>query len=169
MTVDADFRALRAELNAIRQELRTLKQASLPSTGSKRVASSTGQTRLFEITHPDTVSPYENATANMGIDATDPESQDFGAASFGWWGKSDSYSFLACWLNNAAFYTTSATGSRYVVEWNLNFVNYNVPIMPGRYTTTQRDALTPQTGMIIYNTTTGNFEGYKASSWATLG
>jgi hypothetical protein len=41
--------------------------------------------------------------------------------------------------------------------------------MPGRYTTAQRDALTPQTGMIIYNTTTGNFEGYKASSWATLG
>jgi hypothetical protein len=168
MTVDADFRALRAELNAIRQELRTLKQASLPSTGSKRVASSTG-TRLFEITHPDTVSPYDNATANLGMDSEDPESQDYGQASFGWWGKSDTYNFFACWLNNAAFYTTSASGSRYVVEWNLEFVNYNVPIKVVRLTTTERNALTPATGMIIYNTTTGNFEGYKASSWETLG
>jgi len=168
MTVDADIRALRSELNSVRQELRVLKKASLPSTGSKRVASGTS-TRLFEITHPDTVSPYQAATANMGMDGEDPDGNDYGQASIGWWGKSDTYNFMAFWLNNAAFYTTSSSGSRYVVEWNLNFVNYNVPIMPGRYTTTQRDALTPQTGMIIYNTTTGNFEGYKAASWATLG
>lgn len=43
--------------------------------------------------------------------------------------------------------------------------------MPPRMTTTQRDALTPALGMMIYNTTTGHFEGYIASDgprWATL-
>lgn len=36
-------------------------------------------------------------------------------------------------------------------------------------TTTQRDALTPAAGMVIYNTTTSNLEGYDGTSWVDLG
>lgn len=36
-----------------------------------------------------------------------------------------------------------------------------------RLTTTQRDALTPAAGMIIYNTTTGTFQGY-TTTWTNL-
>lgn len=37
-----------------------------------------------------------------------------------------------------------------------------------RLTTTQRDALTPSNGLIIYNTTTAKFQGYEAGAWANL-
>ncbi len=37
-----------------------------------------------------------------------------------------------------------------------------------RLTTTQRDALTPVDGMLIYNSTTNSFQGYQAGSWQNL-
>ncbi len=43
----------------------------------------------------------------------------------------------------------------------------NAPVMP-TLTTTQRNALTPSAGMIIYNSTTTAFEGYIAA-WAGIG
>ncbi len=36
-------------------------------------------------------------------------------------------------------------------------------------TTIQRDALTASTGMVIYNSTTSNFEGYDGTAWLDLG
>jgi len=41
------------------------------------------------------------------------------------------------------------------------------PLFP-RMTTTQRDALTPLNGMIIYNTTLNKFQGYEANVWGNL-
>jgi len=38
----------------------------------------------------------------------------------------------------------------------------------GSYTTTDRNTLTPQKGMIIYNTTADKFQGYQGSSWINL-
>jgi len=53
------------------------------------------------------------------------------------------------------------------------YYRFNVPsAVAAVVTTAQRDALPNKVnGMIIYNSTTGNYEGYKASSgtWATLG
>ncbi|MDY6893845.1 MAG: hypothetical protein SVO01_00280 [Thermotogota bacterium] len=40
--------------------------------------------------------------------------------------------------------------------------------IPPRLTTTQRDALTPTNGMLIYNTTTGTMQGYTSGSWSDL-
>ncbi len=37
-----------------------------------------------------------------------------------------------------------------------------------RMTSTQRDALTPVNGMILYNSTTDKFQGYQAGSWQNL-
>ncbi len=37
-----------------------------------------------------------------------------------------------------------------------------------RMTTTQRDALTAENGMLIYNTTLNKFEGYENGAWASL-
>lgn len=37
-----------------------------------------------------------------------------------------------------------------------------------QYTTTQRDALTPSNGWIIYNTTLNKFQGYENGAWANL-
>ena len=41
-------------------------------------------------------------------------------------------------------------------------------LLLNRLTTTQRDALTPTNGMIIYNTTTGKFQGYESGAWSNL-
>ena len=38
----------------------------------------------------------------------------------------------------------------------------------GSYTTTQRNALTPQNGMVIYNTTANKFQGRQNGSWINL-
>jgi hypothetical protein len=38
----------------------------------------------------------------------------------------------------------------------------------GSYTTITRDALTPQNGMVIYNTTDGKFQGRQAGVWINL-
>jgi hypothetical protein len=38
----------------------------------------------------------------------------------------------------------------------------------GSYTTTQRNALTPQNGMVIYNTTANKFQGHQNGSWINL-
>lgn len=40
--------------------------------------------------------------------------------------------------------------------------------MPPRLTTTERDALTPSNGMLIYNTTVGAFQGYASGAWINL-
>jgi hypothetical protein len=46
---------------------------------------------------------------------------------------------------------------------------FSAPIMkPGSYTTTDRDALTPSVGMMIYNTTDNKFQGYQNPSGTTL-
>ena len=37
-----------------------------------------------------------------------------------------------------------------------------------RLTTTQRDALTPTNGLMIYNTTTSKFQGYAGGAWVDL-
>jgi hypothetical protein len=40
--------------------------------------------------------------------------------------------------------------------------------VPSKLTTTQRDALTPLDGMLIYNTSTGKFQGRAAGAWVDL-
>lgn len=42
------------------------------------------------------------------------------------------------------------------------------PIRMARFTTAERDALVPQNGDIIYNTTDNKFQGYENGSWANL-
>ena len=45
----------------------------------------------------------------------------------------------------------------------------SAPVMqPGSYTSTQRDALTPAVGMMIYNTTLNKFQGYQNTGGTTL-
>lgn len=50
----------------------------------------------------------------------------------------------------------------------LDVAGTNGAFMPPRLTTTQRDALTPSEGMMIYNTTTKQFEGYEDDAWVDL-
>jgi hypothetical protein len=41
--------------------------------------------------------------------------------------------------------------------------------LPPRLTTVQRDTIaTPATGLLIYNTTAGRWEGYNGSAWVGL-
>src|SRR5690348_5364532 len=44
----------------------------------------------------------------------------------------------------------------------------NAGVRLNNLNTTQRDALTPATGMMIYNTTTSRFERYEGSSWLQI-
>jgi hypothetical protein len=41
-------------------------------------------------------------------------------------------------------------------------------VLLGRLTTTQRDALTPVNGMILYNSTDNKFQGYEDGAWVNL-
>lgn len=41
-------------------------------------------------------------------------------------------------------------------------------LLLGNMTTTERDALTPANGMIVYNTTDNKFQGYENGAWANL-
>jgi hypothetical protein len=54
-----------------------------------------------------------------------------------------------------------------------NGVSFNGTDHPGiklnGLTTAQRDALTPAAGMVVWNTTTTQFEGYDGSAWVGLG
>lgn len=38
----------------------------------------------------------------------------------------------------------------------------------GIFTTSERNALAPENGQIIYNSTTNKFQGYAAGAWADL-
>ena len=42
---------------------------------------------------------------------------------------------------------------------------FNNAVQLASMTTTQRNALTPSDGMVIYNTTTNKFQGYANSVW----
>jgi hypothetical protein len=42
------------------------------------------------------------------------------------------------------------------------------PLVMASFTTTQRGALTAANGMMIYNTTTNQFEGYENGAWISL-
>ena len=49
------------------------------------------------------------------------------------------------------------------IETNGAIISNNAPVIVGRLTTTQRDALTPAPGMVIYNTTIQKHQGYSIS------
>lgn len=50
----------------------------------------------------------------------------------------------------------------------LEIVSTTGALLPPRMTTTQRDALTPVNGMILYNSTANQLQGYVGGSWASL-
>lgn len=50
----------------------------------------------------------------------------------------------------------------------LDIKSTTAAFMPPRMTTTQRDALTASNGMMVYNTTTNQFEGYENDAWVDL-
>lgn len=47
-------------------------------------------------------------------------------------------------------------------------LDVQAPLKVQNLTTGERDALTAENGMIIYNTTTNKFQGYENGSWANL-
>lgn len=47
-------------------------------------------------------------------------------------------------------------------------IETNAMIRCANMTTTERDGFTPQNGMIMYNTTTGKFQGYQAGAWVNF-
>jgi hypothetical protein len=47
-------------------------------------------------------------------------------------------------------------------------LDVQAPLKVQNLTTAERDALTAENGMIIYNTTTNKFQGYENGSWANL-
>lgn len=51
---------------------------------------------------------------------------------------------------------------------NLKLTSTTAAFIPTRMTTTQRDALTAVTGMVVYNTTTNKLNFYAAAAWEAV-
>lgn len=54
-----------------------------------------------------------------------------------------------------------------VISANIS-TNTSAPIKFPSFTDTQRDALTPNNGDVIYNSTTNRFQGYQQDAWVDL-
>lgn len=66
----------------------------------------------------------------------------------------------------AVQFGTLALGSAIVASAMLSLTSTSLGFLPPRMTTAQRDAIaTPATGLIIYNTTTNQLNGYDSVSW----
>ena len=63
---------------------------------------------------------------------------------------------------------TSTVIGPYSTDDNAESVKFGSPILSASLTTTQRDALTGQNGMIIYNTTDNQMQGYINGSWTAM-
>ncbi len=50
----------------------------------------------------------------------------------------------------------------------LDIVDAQVTMIPPRYTTTARDALSPVAGDMVYNTTTNKLNFYNGSAWEVV-
>lgn len=59
-------------------------------------------------------------------------------------------------------------GSDPATDAELDLQSTDKAMLVNRLTTTQRDALTPSDGMVIYNTTTLQFEGRANGAWVAL-
>jgi collagen type I/II/III/V/XI/XXIV/XXVII alpha len=66
-----------------------------------------------------------------------------------------------------AFTLLCATAFGQTQPISRDYLHAKVTLLPPRYTTTQRDALTPTEGEIIYNTTTNRLETYEGSNWVS--
>ena len=71
--------------------------------------------------------------------------------------RSDEYTFTQGKTGTAQYLNISATRA-----------NFSVPIKYPLYTTTQRDALAPGAGWVIFNTTTVKLECYDGTTWQAL-
>lgn len=69
-------------------------------------------------------------------------------------------------VKGEAFYLED--GGDFFSEPSTVAVGGQVGFLPPRLTTTERDALTAQNGMIIFNTTTGKLQGREAAAWVDL-
>ena len=71
---------------------------------------------------------------------------------------------------NAPAFQGDVTADDSTVMFNSNTGQITAPgtVTLASYTTTQRDALTPANGMIIYNTTTSKLEAHAGGTWVSL-
>ena len=60
------------------------------------------------------------------------------------------------------------TGTAQYLNINANRANFSVPVAYPNLTTTQRDALTPGAGWVLFNTTTAKLECYDGTAWNAL-
>jgi hypothetical protein len=66
--------------------------------------------------------------------------------------------------NPAVILSTPTSSGNYTKGFQFDAQYLRLP----RATTTQRNSLTPATGMLIFNTTTNKFQGYTDSAWVDL-
>jgi hypothetical protein len=62
----------------------------------------------------------------------------------------------------------NAGGEDDVMELTANRINAFTPLRMARFTTTERNNLTPQNGDVIYNTSDHKFQGYADGAWVNL-
>lgn len=80
--------------------------------------------------------------------------------SFATWNVRGDGRQTVSWLGVGATAATASAG--------IQIDDVTKALLLSRLTTTERDALTPTNGMLIYNTTLGKFQGYEAGAWANL-
>lgn len=138
-----------------------------PAVGELVVGHTGDGLKIIKCTHDD-LDTYPNAFGYLNASKDDPQSGTTGAFDHGAYWDANNFNFMVNYLGNIDFYIKVGGSGRYVMEMAYDFINLNVPIKVARLTTTERNALSAAQGMIIYNTTTGNFEGYNGTIWVTL-
>ena len=71
-------------------------------------------------------------------------------------------------LFNDNIISTSSNADLELTPGGTGNVAVTRPLVMASFTTTQRNALTAANGMMIYNTTTNQFEGYENGAWVSL-
>lgn len=65
-------------------------------------------------------------------------------------------------------YTIETTGASDAVTLTTSKVSLSGVLQLGSFTTTQRNALSPSAGWVIYNSTTSKVQVYTGSTWSDL-
>jgi len=152
-----------------------LRLATSRNTGSASIATLHHNRGIANVVNGDTVSLFDvltdsDTTANAVKTSIKHVTVDKTGAS-----PTSAIAFLTQTSSTVSLEAMRIVGNHLVIGTTTDVTSAQLQVggttgalLLSRLTTTQRDALTPTNGMILYNSTLGKFQGYEAGAWANL-